>query len=205
MFRNYAKTDLQLMISNDEKILWHGKPNKCCFILEGIFNPFLPFAIIWAIIDLLVLFSFSNTPPIPDIAGIPVFFSFIPFIFILFHMLPVWIYLGGIFFIFRKYKHTEYIITDKNIYISGGLFSYTCKMKPFAELARVSIHRGIIDQIIGVGDVVLISNNADDLSSSITVGGKPIDLGIRISDIRDYREVFNIIKKLQEDIYTDTM
>ena len=120
--------------------------------------------------------------------------------------MPVWIYLGGVIFVFRRYQHTEYIVTDKGVYISGGLFSYTCNMKPFTELARVNIHRGIIDQIIGVGDVVLTSNNVADLySSNIRVNGRPLDVGTTIADIKDYRKVFEIIKKLQEDIYTDTM
>lgn len=72
------------------------------------------------------------------------------------------------------YKHTEYIVIDKGVYISGGLFSYTCNMKPFAEMARVNIHRGIIVQIVGVGDIVLTCNN--------------------VTDIKDYREVFELIK-----------
>ena len=121
-------------------------------------------------------------------------------------MMPVWIYLGGVLFVFRSYQHTEYIVTDKGVYVSGGVFSYTCNMKPFTELARVNIHRGIIDQIIGVGDVVLTSNNVADLySSNVRVNGRPLDIGTTIADIKDYREVFEIIKKLQEDIYTDTM
>ena len=202
MFNNYAKTELELMVGRDEKILWQGKPNKRCFILEGIFNPLLPFALLWLLFDSLFIAAFisgaasSNTPA----------FSIFPLIFFLFHLMPVWIYLGGILFVFRKYQHTEYIITDKGVYVSGGLFSYTCNMKPFTELARVNIHRGIIDQMIGVGDIVLTSNNVADLySSNVRVNGRPLDIGTTIADIKDYRKVFEIIKKLQEDIYTDTM
>ncbi|MBR2526309.1 PH domain-containing protein, partial [bacterium] len=135
-------------------------------------------------------------------------FSFVafPIIFFMFHLMPVWLYLGGALFVFRKYKHTEYIVTDKGVYISGGVFSYTCNMKPFTELARVNIHRGIIDQFIGVGDVVLTSNNSADLyGSGIRINGIPMNIGTTIADIQDYRRVFEIIKKLQEDIYTDTM
>ena len=42
-----SRSDLELMIGKDEKILWKGRPNKKCFILEGIFNPMLPFALVW--------------------------------------------------------------------------------------------------------------------------------------------------------------
>lgn len=33
-----SRSDLELMIGKDEKILWKGRPNKKCFILEGIFK-----------------------------------------------------------------------------------------------------------------------------------------------------------------------
>ena len=205
MFNNYAKSELELMVGSNEKILWKGKPNKRCFILEGICNPMLPFALAWFLFDSLFIATFIGGAAT---SGAPAVFSIFPLIFFLFHLMPVSIYLGGVIFVFRRYQHTEYIVTDKGVYISGGLFSYTCNMKPFTELARVNIHRGIIDQIIGVGDVVLTSNNiADYYNSDVRVNGRPVGtgFGITISDIKDYRKVFELIKKLQEDIYTDTM
>ena len=205
MFNNYAKSELELMVGSNEKILWKGKPNKRCFILEGIFNPMLPFALAWFLFDSLFIATFLGGAAT---SGAPAVVSIFPVIFFLIHLIPVWIYLGGVIFVFRRYQHTEYIVTDKGVYISGGLFSYTCNMKPFTELARVNIHRGIIDQIIGVGDVVLTSNNiADYYNSDVRVNGRPVGtgFGITISDIKDYRKVFELIKKLQEDIYTDTM
>ncbi|MEE3350068.1 MAG: PH domain-containing protein [Candidatus Gastranaerophilaceae bacterium] len=203
MFSNYAKSELELMVGRDEKIFWQGKPNKRCFILEGIFNPLLPFAFIWFLFDSLFFTAIISGGAV---SKVPAGFALFPFVFLLLHMMPVWIYLGGVLFVFRRYKHTEYIVTNKGVYVSGGLFSYTCNMKPFTELARVNIHRGIIDQIIGVGDVVLTSNNvADFYGSNVRVNGRPMEVGTTIADIADYRRVFEIIKKLQEDIYTDTM
>ena len=205
MFDNYAKSELELMVGSNEKILWKGKPDKSCFILEGIFNPMLPFALVWFLFDSVFIAAFLGDATISKTSTV---FPMLPLIFFFLHLMPVWIYLGGIIFVLRRYKHIEYIVTDKGVYYSGGLFSYTCNMKPFTELARVNIHRGIIDQIIGVGDVVLTSNNvADYYSSSVRVDGRPVGtgFGITISNIKDYRRVFELIKKLQEDIYTDTM
>ncbi len=200
MFNRYAKSELELMVGSDEKILWQGKPNKLCYILEGIFNPMLPFAILWLVFDSFFVFMYFNQGA--KISAEDYMFL----VFLLLHLMPVWIYLAGVLFVFRKYRHTEYIVTDKGVYVSGGLFSYTCNMKPFTELARVNIHRGVIDQFIGVGDVVLTSNNvADYYNSRVRVNGRCLDVGITIADIYDYINVFEIIKKLQEDIYTDTM
>ena len=186
-------SDLELMVGRNETILWRGKPNKKCFILESFFNPLLPFALIWGLIDLFVIFGIG----IGSGGDSSVTFFLVPFF--LLHMMPVWIYLGGVFLAFRKYKNTEYIITDRGIYVSGGTFSYTYEMKPFTDLSHINIHRGIFDQWLGVGDVVSICNhdgyNSRDSHSSH---------GLTICDISDYREVFSMVKQLQTDIYADT-
>ena len=47
--------ELKSMVGADETVLYEGKPDKKCFIFESIFNPLLPVAIIWAVIDLGIL------------------------------------------------------------------------------------------------------------------------------------------------------
>lgn len=183
-------TDLELMVGKNESILWKGKPDKKCFLFESVFNPLLPVAIIWGLIDLSILFGMS-------IASGGVTFFLIPFF--LLHLMPVWIYLGGVFLAVKKYKNTEYIITDKGIYVSGGTFSYTYEMKPFTDLSHINIHRGIFDQWLGVGDVVSVCNHTGYNSRE-----SHSDHGMTICDIADYREVFALVKQLQTDIYADT-
>ena len=189
------KTDLEQIVGNDEKVLWKGKPSKKCFILESIFNPLLPFALIWFLFD---FFFIGKTMSIGDGA-----FSGFILVFMLFHLMPVWIYLGGVLLSLRRYKNTEYVITERGIYVSGGTFSYTYEIKPFAELSHVRVHRGIFDQYLGVGDVEASSNQSfyNGRSSNESIPGAVIS----IKDIPDYMEVFNLVKKLQTDIYSDTM
>ena len=185
-------SDLELMVGKNETILWRGKPNKKCFLLESVFNPLLPFALIWGLIDFGVIFGLSFGGAMSGAS-----FFIVPFF--LLHLMPVWLYIGGVFLAVRKYKNTEYIITDRGIYVSGGTFSYTYEMKPFTDLSHINIHRGIFDQWLGVGDVVSICNhssyNSQDSHSSH---------GLTICDIADYREVFSMVKQLQTDIYADT-
>ena len=190
---------LYSMIGKDEKILWKGKPNLRCFILESIFNPFLPFAIVWALFDSmfigLIFLGHSTSKGIPD-------FTIIPLLgFFAIHLMPVWIYLFGVVFSFLRYKHTEFIVTDKGVYASGGVFAQTFEHKPFAELSHVNLHRGIIDQMIGVGDVVLTSNQ----DGYNTREAHSLYRGITICDIASYQYVYQLVKKLQTDIYSDTM
>ena len=181
--------ELKAIIGSNEKILYEGKPNKKCYIFESIFNPLLPFALLWAIIDFSILggaFFAGNSSNM--------LFFIIPFM--LLHMMPVWIYLGGILFTARRYKNTAYIVTDRAIYVSGGVFTLNINAKPFAELSHINLHRGVFDQMFNVGDVIATSNQLTQNGKSTTIS---------ISSISNYIDVYNMVKKLQTDIYTDVM
>lgn len=176
--------ELKSMVGDEETVLYEGKPDKKCFLFESIFNPLLPVAIIWAVIDVGFLGLASGQ------------FNAVLTPFMLFHMMPVWIYLSGVIFSFRKYKNTYYIITDHAIYISSGIFTMNLETKTFAEMSRVNLHRGIFDQMFHVGDIHITTNQ-------LTRKNMPAIL--QISSISNYAEVFQLVKKLQKDIYADIM
>ncbi len=181
--------ELKRLVGPDERILYEGKPNKKCYIFESIFNPMLPIAILWAVIDFGILGStlFSG-----NIGGMSIIL--IPFMFL--HLMPVWIYLSGVLFSFRKYKNTSYIVTDRAIYVSSGLFTRNISTKPFAELSHIDLHRGIFDQMFNVGDIIATTNQLDKNGKNAT---------IVLSSISNYTEIYNLVKKLQIDIYSDIM
>lgn len=176
--------ELKSMVGTDETVLYEGKPDKKCFIFESVFNPLLPVAIIWAILDLGILGAASQ--------GFPSVMT--PFI--LFHMMPVWIYLFGVIFSFRRYKNTYYIITDHAVYISSGIFTMNLEAKTFAELSRVNLHRGVFDQLFHVGDIQITTNQMTK---------KNMPALLCINSISNYAEVYQLVKKLQKDIYSDIM
>lgn len=190
-------SELEMMVGKGENILWRGRPDKKCFIFESIFNPLMPFALLWLIIDLAVIFMAVGASDVGD-SGMG--FFLIPFFAL--HLMPVWIYLGGLFTTIRKYRNTEYIVTDKGIYVSGGWLSKTYEMKPFTDLSHINIHRGIFDQWLGVGDVISQCHHTSTGHSSQHGGHAE---GISICDIPDYAKVFQMIRDLQTDIYADTM
>ena len=183
------ENDLKQLINENEKILYEGKPNKKCFVFESIFNPMMPFALLWGIIDFsifggaLFFSGESNTG-----------FFIIPFM--LLHLMPVWIYLGGVLFTVRKYRNTYYIVTDTGIYVSGGVFSKTYNHKPFAELSHVDLHRGVFDQMFNVGDIITTSSQFSNNNTNASIS---------ICSISNYIDVYNLVRKLQKDIYTDVM
>lgn len=196
MYNNYkVSPELQSMINN-ERIVWAGRPKKSCFILECVFNPMLVFALIWAIID----FSFIGNIFAFESAGFGNVGTFLIAFFAL-HLMPVWIYLGGVLFAFRKLKNTEYAITERGIYITSGCFAKQYNFKPFTDLSHVYIHRGILDQMLGVGDVI---SQCHHYGYSHSDSHNSHSSGFNITDIPDYVEVCNLIKKYQTDIYADT-
>ena len=201
-----TNNELRALVGPNEKVYYEGKPDKRCFIFESIFNPLLPFAILWGLFDLFFIGAFTMGTG-EEAGGFIAFFL----IFMIIHMMPVWLYLGGVIFSFVRYKNTYYIVTDKAVYASNGIFTKHYQNKPFAELSHVDLHRGIFDQLFNVGDVILTSNQIAAVTVSGptttygTSGNTPAYAGITISSISNYTEVYNIVKKLQQDIYSDVM
>lgn len=181
--------EFKKIIAPNETILYEGKPEKRCYVFESIFNPLLPFALLWAFLDISLLANtfLMDTQDNMTLMIIP---------FMLIHMMPVWIYLGGILFTVRRYRNTLYVITDKAIYVSGGIFTKSINTKSFLELSHIDLHRGIFDQKFKVGDIIATTNQLNQNGKSTS---------IVISSISDYINVYNLVKKLQTDIYTDAM
>lgn len=182
------QNELKQMVGNNETIYYEGKPDKKCFIFESVFNKLLPVAIIWAILDFSIIGgSFSA-----NMSGM----SFFMIPFFIFHLMPVWIYLAGAISSFIRYRNTYYIVTDRAIYVSGGVFSKTYKTKSFAEMSHIDLHRGVFDQLFNVGDVIATSSQ---------VSANERTASVELSSISDFSRVFGLVKKLQTDVYSDIM
>ncbi|MCI6165597.1 MAG: PH domain-containing protein [Lachnospira sp.] len=177
---------LEDQLSVGEQILWRGKKAVAVSVLESIFNPFLIFALIWLLVDLSFIGMAGAFMLMGDSMGLFIlgFFAI--------HLMPVWIYLGGVITSAIKAKNTEYMITNKGIYVRSGLFNIRVDMKPFTDLSHVSLSQGIFDRMCGTGDV-------------ISTCGHGHGAGGDIVNIYDYEKVYALVKKLQEDIYSDTM
>lgn len=183
------RQELRQMVGPGESILYEGKPNKKCFIFESIFNPLLPIAIVWAIIDFGIMAG--------DLLGDGLSeggFFVIPFM--LLHLFPVWVYLGGVIFSVKKYNNTEYVVTNMAIYVSDGVFARNISTKSFAEMSNIAVHQGIFDRLFHVGDIIATTGQIDKKGNAVIIS---------IDSISDYTEIYHLIKKLQLDVYSDVM
>jgi uncharacterized membrane protein YdbT with pleckstrin-like domain len=109
--------------------------------------------------------------------------------FIAFHLMPVWIYLFGVLTVLLKYKNAQYIVTDKGVYISNGVFPTNYEMITYEEITSIRVHRGTIDQMMGAGDVILTTKKDNVYRSS----RKRTNYGSAIESIHGYIDVFDII------------
>lgn len=189
---------LQDQIGRNEKIVWSGKKDKRVSIFESIFNSMLPFALIWGIFDFGFIGSIFKSGAKVELDG---FNSFLIMFFAV-HLMPVWIYLAGILTASLKAKNTEYLITDKGIYIQTGIFTTNVELKPFTDLSHISVRQGFFDKIFGTGDVVTVCEHMSTTSYSNHRGHSH---GMNIENIPDYIQVFKMVKDMQESIYSDTM
>ena len=195
MYNDFYNFKLAQMVDSRERILWQSKPDKKCFILESIFNPFAGFALLWFLFDAFMFFAFSSSSTI-DMNGTPTptneaMKTIVPF-FIL-HMMPVWIYLGGVLFTFSRYKNTEYIITDKAVYISGGTFSCNNERKEIEKLTNIGTRQGFFDTHLGVGDVILEKYTSG-------YGKNSHEVVVAINDIPDFQNVYSMLIDLRNNL-----
>lgn len=184
---------LKRMLDKNEKVIYQGKPDKKCFIFEGIFNPSMPFALLWGFMD----FFFINAMFSPEnsVSGENGFYLLTALLFMI-HLFPFWVYLGGVLFVLNKYKNAYYVVTDKAVYLSKGIFSKHYSTTPYTEISNVELHRGFFDKKLDVGDVVLTTDRIEKDSS-----GRRCYAKVSISDIAYYNDVYKIVKMLQEQLY----
>lgn len=176
-----------------ERIIWEGKPDKKCFILECIFNPLLLLALVWGGIDLTIVVP---TLGITKLTGSALVSMFPILLFLVFHMMPVWIYLGGVIFSFKRYKNTNYLVTDRRVYISSGIFSSKIVIKQYSDIAHITINQGMIDRKLNVGDVIMDCEHNFAYNYSGRSSHNHNNHMFTISDVAEYEYLFRTIQNL---------
>ena len=171
-------------VMNGEKVIWEGKPKKSAFVANKI-TTMAPFAILWLLFDGFFIATMIRTGSFRSMM-----FFIIPFF--AFHLAPVWIWISHIFTANRKWKNTKYYITDKRIIIQNGFIAENYQTIYYKDIKNVSLHVGIIDKMLGVGDVYLdIGHYGEGVSMTGFI------------DIENYNEVYQMVQKVVLDIQSD--
>lgn len=180
----HTNTILNLIsqISKDEEILWAGAPHKDALILESIFNKTLIPAGIWTFMDYAFFISVIESNPHILILTTTV-------ILLIIHMLPVLIYIAGTIITGLSYQNTCYVITNKAIYISTGVFKTIFESRPHTEIKKVTIKKSFFDIFYNIGDITITYNRKGFYTLTRN--------GIPIHNIPEYNKVYNLLLELK--------
>ncbi len=179
------------VLTADEVVLWRGKPKKSVFVLENIVG-MLPIAILWLAFDavfITVLVKFSGE--------LPKFIWYFIVPFFALHLMPVWFWISRMLTANKRYKNTEYCVTDKRVVIKSGFIGVSVVSIMFKDISRVDIRRGVLDTMFGVADLY-ISTNATPVATA-----KNCNYLNSIIDIVDATEVMKLIQKTAYDVQAD--
>ncbi len=168
-----------------EQILWSAKPKKNAFIVNKILG-MMPIALLWLAFDsifIVQMFGAGN-------------FQVFTVLFLALHLMPVWIWLSNAITANRRWKNTMYYVTDRRILIQTGFIDRQLQTIYYKDVRNVDLHIGIIDKMLGVGDIHF------DLGTYHS-GGKTRTLMKSFLDIENPCEVYTRIQKIVMDIQTD--
>lgn len=172
-----------------ETLIWKAKPKKSAFIINKSIT-MAPFAILWLAFDSsFITMMFKSETPTEMLWFIIPFFAL--------HLMPVWIWLANVLTASRKWRNTSYYVTDKRIIIENGFVAGNFQTIYYKDLTNVSLHLGVIDKMLGVGDIYLE-----------TVGGNYVQNGRNLVaqaflDIENPQEIYPKLQKIVMDIQTD--
>ena len=175
---------LESLLMEGENILWKDKPKKSAFVINASAK-MMPVAIIWLLFDSFFISSFVKTGGFSQMA-----FFLVPFFAI--HLIPVWIWLSNVFTANKRWKNTEYAITDKRVIIRNGLIGYNYQSVYYTDIANVMLEVGMIDSILKVGDIALLLNAAGAKGGTAS-----------ILDIKEPQRVYAMLQKTVMDIQAD--
>lgn len=183
---------IEQIIDDNEKILWQGKPD---FLLYVVGKPFIYlFAIIWAVLDGLLIPKFFE--------GAEFFGSPFLILFFVLHLFPVW--LAILLPIYRafNYRNIEYAVTDKRVYVSDGLFGRDISNIEHREISNLSVNVGVLENMKKVGTINLSymgPYGPYNRGDSYNINTK----GHQLISIPNPYEVYKLIKKVSLDVSTD--
>ncbi|MBP5433538.1 PH domain-containing protein [Ruminococcus sp.] len=189
---------LESQVGPNEHIIWSGTKNKKVSVMESIFNPLLPFAALWAIFDFGIIFMSSANSNSHSSTGIGKSMMGFLIPFFLLHLMPVWLYLGGVLTSAVRAKNTCYCVTDQAVYIQHGVFNTTTERITYQQVISVGTQQSFFDKRAYTGDVVL---KLDE----IVYSGKhrtPHQRNVKIENIADYEDLYQMIMQYQPSFAT---
>lgn len=185
-YSSYNEIDRMLM--PDESVIWRGTPKKSAYVLNSSMK-MAPFALIWLLFDGFFIVNFLSAG---ELMG-GMLMMIIPFFAL--HLMPVWIWLFNLLTASKRWKNTEYALTNKRVLIRNGLVGYQYESIYYTDIANVSLRVGTIDKMLGVGDIYLAMVNYGT--------GRGAASAPAFLDVEEPQRVFSMVQSTVMNIQTD--
>lgn len=116
------------------------------------------------------------------------------------HLAPVWIWLGSVVTARRRWKKTQYAITDKRIIIQTGFVEMDYKTIYYKDIKNVNLKVGIIGKLFSVGNIYF-----DTIGNSIYTSQANNSKGVpqAFQCVENAYELYTKLQKTVMDIQTD--
>lgn len=196
-YRGASFNGFESLLTPGENVLWEGKPKKSAFVLNKIMV-MAPFALMWLLIDGGVMMSIFSA----DTDGTPWMFI-VPFF--LFHMMPVWIWIGQIISAGRRWRNTHYAVTDRRIIIQNGFIGMEYQTLYYKDIQNVRLHIGVIDRLTGVGDIYFDCASLPYVAYQRSVRGRTAGNAQCFLDIPEAQQIYPMLQKTVMDMQADVL
>lgn len=164
-YLNNDNLDLKSLISDDEKILWQGKPNPKSYFWAKFFSMF-KIVVIWLVFDLTFLELIIG---FNAFSQMPLFVSIFIVIFFILHLTPVWLWIARLIRSKKDCENIEYIITSKRILSKTKQNGVSVDSIYYKDIKEVNLNITWLDRRYKVGDIYITSQTKvlvlEDISS----------------------------------------
>jgi membrane protein YdbS with pleckstrin-like domain len=173
------------ILDNNERVIWSDKPHLLVHLATGF--PLFIIGIIWGIMDSFLVGNFMMFEGGP--------FNFFS-IFMLLHMMPLWVGIGNMIRLIFIYRNTFFCYTDKRVIIKTGFMGVDYKTKDFYNIENVEVNVGPLENMFGVGTIRIDEEY-------VRTGKHSRRVGHRLYGIQRPYEVFKALKETVMDIKSD--
>ncbi len=138
------------VLSEDETVIWSGKPNRKGLAFDGIFK-MLPIVLVWLALDaafLAVMIKenlFNQNPS----------FSYIVLPFFIIHIAPLWIWISNIIKSSTEYNGYEYVLTQKRVLIKTETFGVDIRSVWLNDVKEFKVVKDTVDKLLNTGDLII--------------------------------------------------
>ena len=183
MYEDFEYSQRNPALAAGEAVLWRGKPKRSAFIATKSLT-MLPIAIVWLCFDsAFIAAAFSGDGP----------WFLIPFM--LLHLAPVWIWLGSMLTAGKRWKNTNYYVTNRRIIIQGGFLAVNETSLFYKDLRNAQLRIGLLDHLFHTGGIVF--------DSGMILHNNKQQKGPSLENLEDPKSVYDRIQKIILDIQTD--